>query len=58
MPALMYSRIELAPMAKTPDDHVLTVEEGRISPVIILATILLGVMFVVAFLYRIGISVL
>ena len=45
-------------MTKAPDDHVLTAEEGRISPVIVLATILLGLLFVVAILYRIGISII
>ncbi len=45
-------------MAADEDEHVLAVEEEQLSPVIIVATIVLILLFVLAVLYRIGISVL
>lgn len=45
-------------MTKTPDDHVLAVEEEKVSPIIIVVTILLVGLFLVAMLYRVGITFL
>lgn len=45
-------------MTKTPDEHALAVEEGKVSPVIVIVTILLIALFVVAVLYRVGVTLL
>lgn len=45
-------------MTQTPDEHTLAVEEGKVSPVIILVTILIIVLFVLAILYRLGVTFL
>ena len=43
---------------KTPDEHALAVEEGKVSPVIVVVTILLIGLFILAMLYRLGITIL
>ncbi len=45
-------------MPRTPDEHVLAAEEGRISPLITIATVVLALLFGVALLYRFGLTVL
>lgn len=45
-------------MARKPDEHLLATEEGKVSPVIIVVTILIIALFLVAFLYRVGVTVL
>lgn len=45
-------------MTKAPDEHALAVEEGKVSPVIIVVTILIIILFIVAFLYRLGVTLL
>lgn len=45
-------------MTQAPDEHLLAVDEGKLSPVVVVATILLAVLFVMAFLYRIGVTIL
>lgn len=44
-------------MTKRPDDHALAVEEGKISPAIVLFTVIMILLFVVAGVYRLGITV-
>ena len=43
-------------MTRRPDEHMLAVEEERLSPVVIVVTVLLIVLFILAILYRIGIA--
>lgn len=44
-------------MTRAPDEHVLAVDEEKLSPVIVLATIILVALFLIAVLYRIGLTV-
>ncbi len=48
----------MEPMTQTPDEHTLAVEEGKVSPVVILVTMIIVLLFVVALLYRTGITIL
>lgn len=45
-------------MTKRPDQHVLSVEEEKLSPVVVVVTIILIILFIVAFAYRLGITAL
>lgn len=45
-------------MTQRPDDHLLAVEKERLSPVVVVVTGLLILLFVIAFLYRLGVSLL
>ena len=45
-------------MTQRPDEHALAVQEGQISPVIVYVTIVIAVLFLIAFVYRLGITVL
>ena len=45
-------------MTQTPDEHTLAVEEGTVSPIIILVTGLIIVLFVIAIIYRLGVTFL
>ena len=45
-------------MTRRPEDHVLAVDEGKVSPIIIIVTILLVILFVLGFLYRAGLALL
>lgn len=47
---------ELGIMTQAPDEHLLAVEEEAISPVIVVVTILLGLLFLIGFLYRFGVT--
>ena len=45
-------------MTRRPDEHVLSVEEGKLSPVIVVVTGILVALFLLAFAYRLGIALL
>ena len=44
-------------MTQAADEHTLAVEEGTLSPVVVIVTVLIALLFVVAVLYRVGIAV-
>lgn len=45
-------------MTRRPEDHVLAVEEGRLSPIVVVVTALLVVLFLLGLLYRAGLALL
>ena len=45
-------------MTKTADEHTLSAEEGKVSPVIVVVTIVMILLFLVALLYRLGVTIL
>lgn len=45
-------------MTQAPDEHLLSVEEEMISPVIVVVTVLLALLFLIGFLYRAGLTVI
>ena len=45
-------------MTRRPEDHLLAVEEGKLSPVVVVVTTILVVLFLIGLLYRVGIALL
>ena len=45
-------------MTQAPDEHILSVEEEAISPIVLIVTVLLALLFLIGFLYRLGLTVI